>query len=70
MVPNIEFVSSKDPESRVANDGTVTVTCSPGYKYGGSSVANIVCNKDTTNNNFPASCRSEYINSHHKEVEN
>jgi hypothetical protein len=59
-VPAIEFVSGKDPDAPVAEGDTVSVTCSSGYTYGGSSARNVVCSSST--NNFPASCRSECIN--------
>eukprot|EP00116_Pleurobrachia_bachei_P001362 sb/3461624/ len=59
-VPTVGF-ATLNPESRVENSGTVTVTCNSGYAYGGGSTANVACTNGATNNNFPASCRKMTI---------
>ena len=59
MVPNIEFVDSLSPESRVAEGGNVQIICKDGYYYGNSGSQTVACSSST--NNFPASCRSKFL---------
>ena len=59
-IPSMEFVSSTDPASRVADNGAVLVTCESGYNYGNTGTKSITCSSAADNNNFPASCRREF----------